>query len=138
MIIKQFYDKGLAHGSYAIISNNEMVVIDPARNPQPYYDFASDHQAIIKGVIETHPHADFVSSHLEIHQQTGAVIYSSKLLGADYPHTTFDEGEAIKLGDVVLKAINTPGHSPDSICIVLEHNNVQKAVFTGDTLSKFL
>ena len=135
MIIKQFYDKGLAHGSYAIISNTEMVVIDPARNPQPYYDFAAEHQATIKGIIETHPHADFVSSHLEIHRQTGAVIYSSKLLGADYPHTTFDEGDTIKLGDVVLKAINTPGHSPDSICVLmLDEQGNEHALFTGDTL----
>ena len=135
MIIKQFYDKGLAHGSYAIISNNEMVVIDPARDPQPYYDFAKIYQATIKGIIETHPHADFVSSHLEIHLQTGAVIYNSKLLGADYPHTAFDDGNAIKLGDITLKAINTPGHSPDSICVLLfDEQGKEHALFTGDTL----
>ena len=135
MIIKQFYDKGLAHGSYAIISNNEMVVIDPARDPQPYYDFAKIYQATIKGIIETHPHADFVSSHLEIHLQTGAVIYNSKLLGADYTHTAFDDGNAIKLGDITLKAINTPGHSPDSICVLLfDEQGKEHALFTGDTL----
>ena len=82
MIVHQFYDKGLAHASYAIIRSNRMVVIDPARNPQPYYDFAALHNADITGVIETHPHADFVSAHLEIHQTTGAVIYVSKLAGA--------------------------------------------------------
>ena len=120
MMIQQFYDKGLAHASYAIISASAMVVIDPARNPQPYYDFAATHAAKIIGVIETHPHADFVSSHLEIHQTTGAVIYVSKLTGALFPHQSFDDGDVIKLNHISLKAINTPGHSPDSICILAE------------------
>jgi hydroxyacylglutathione hydrolase len=112
-----------------------MVVIDPARNPQPYYDFAALHNADITGVIETHPHADFVSSHLEIHKTTGAVIYVSKLAGAGYPHESFDDGDVIQLDDIKLKAINTPGHSPDSICILLENEQGRDcAVFTGDTL----
>ncbi|HYK75823.1 MAG TPA: MBL fold metallo-hydrolase [Daejeonella sp.] len=135
MLIQQFYDKGLAHASYAIISEREMMVIDPARNPEPYFEFAKRHHAKITGVIETHPHADFVSSHLEIHQKTGATIYASKLLGAEYPHTPFDEGNIISLGKIKLKAINTPGHSPDSICIlVLDEKGLEQAVFTGDTL----
>jgi hydroxyacylglutathione hydrolase len=135
MIIHQFYDKGLAHASYAIISAGEMIVIDPARNPQPYYDFALQYVTTITGVIETHPHADFVSSHLEIHQTTGATIYCSKLTGAAYPHQSFDDGDVIELHDVKLKAINTPGHSPDSICILLEDETGSAiAIFTGDTL----
>ncbi len=135
MIIHQFYDKGLAHGSYAVIRLGKMIVVDPARNPQPYYDFAELHNATITGVIETHPHADFVSSHLEIHQTTGATIYASKLLGAEYPHESFDDGDTIQLVDIKLKAINTPGHSPDSICILVQdENGNDKAIFTGDTL----
>ncbi len=135
MIIQQFYDKGLAHASYAVIRTGKMIVIDPARDPQPYYDFASQHDADIVGVIETHPHADFVSSHLEIHNTTGAVIYVSKLTGAGYPHESFDDGDAIALNDIKLKAINTPGHSPDSICILVEdEEGDKKALFTGDTL----
>lgn len=135
MEIKQFEDKNLAHYSYAIVSNGEMALIDPARNPQPYYDFAMQHHAKITAVIETHPHADFISSHLEIHQSTGATIYVSKLLGAEYEHETFDGGDAIVLGNITLKALNTPGHSPDSISIVaLSENGKENAVFTGDTL----
>ena len=135
MEIKQFEDKNLAHYSYAIISNGEAALIDPARNPQPYYDFAKQHNVKITTVIETHPHADFVSSHLEIHHTTEATIYASKLLGAEYEHQTFDEGDAIVLGNITLKALNTPGHSPDSISIVaIDENGKQQAVFTGDTL----
>jgi glyoxylase-like metal-dependent hydrolase (beta-lactamase superfamily II)/rhodanese-related sulfurtransferase len=135
MEIKQFEDKSLAHYSYSIVSNGEMALIDPARDPQPYYDFAKQHNAKITTVIETHPHADFVSSHLEIHNTTGATIYASKLLGAEYEHQTFDEGHAIVLGNIILKAINTPGHSPDSISIIaIDENGKENAVFTGDTL----
>ncbi len=135
MKIKQFEDKNLAHYSYAIVSNGEMALIDPARNPQPYYDYAKQHNAKINAVVETHPHADFVSSHLEIHHTTGATIYVSKFLGAEYEHQTFDEGDAIVLGNITLKALNTPGHSPDSISIVaIDENGKENAVFTGDTL----
>ncbi|MDX5347271.1 MAG: MBL fold metallo-hydrolase [Hymenobacteraceae bacterium] len=135
MNIHQFYDKGLAHASYAIISDNKMAVVDPARDPQPYYDFAKEHNAEIVAVFETHPHADFVSSHREIAEKTGATIYTSKLLGADYTHKTFDDGDELKLGNITLRALNTPGHSPDSISILLlDENGKQHTVFTGDSL----
>ena len=136
MQIEQFEDKGLAHFSYAILSEcaREVVLIDPARNPQPYYDFAHAHAATIVAVIETHPHADFVSSHLEIAQATGAVIRVSKLLGADYAHEAFDEGNAFSVGKLTFRALNTPGHSPDSLSIVLSRAGRDVAVFTGDTL----
>ena len=135
MEIRQFEDKNLAHYSYAIHSNGEIALIDPARDPQRYYDFAREANGRITAVIETHPHADFVSSHLEIHQTTGATIYASKLLGAEYDHQTFDDGDAIVLGHITLKAFNTPGHSPDSISILaIDEDGNSKAVFTGDTL----
>ena len=136
MKIEQFEDQGLAHFSYAILSEcaREIVLIDPARNPQPYYDYAQANDAKIVAVIETHPHADFVSSHLEIARATGAVIRVSKLLGADYAHEAFDEGDAFSVSKLTFRALNTPGHSPDSISIVLEREGKDVAVFTGDTL----
>ncbi|WP_423146051.1 MBL fold metallo-hydrolase [Rubrolithibacter danxiaensis] len=136
MIIQQFEDKNLAHFSYAVVSECEakIVLIDPARDIKPYLDFAATHNATIIAVIETHPHADFISGHFEIQKKTGATLYCSKLLAADYPHQTFDEGNVLEFGKIKLKALNTPGHSPDSISIVLEHNGKDKAVFTGDTL----
>ena len=136
MKIKQFEDKDLAHYAYAILSECEqrIILIDPARNPQPYYDFARQHDAQIVGVIETHPHADFVSSHLEIHKKTKATIYVSQLVEANYPHQPLDEGNTLTLGKITLRALNTPGHSPDSISVVLAHEGQDQAVFTGDTL----
>tara|TARA_R110002033_G_scaffold76922_2_gene128536 strand:+ start:5997 stop:7328 length:1332 start_codon:yes stop_codon:yes gene_type:complete len=133
MNIKQFEYKPLAHFSYAIVSEGKMAVIDPERNPEQYYVFAKANNAEIVAVIETHPHADFVSSHLEIHKKTGATIYNSEKLGADYPHEYFDEGDSIPLGNITLKAINTPGHSPDSITIIATEGN-KTVLFTGDTL----
>ena len=136
MQIKQFEDKGLSHFSYALLSEteNEMILIDPARDPAPYYEYAEKMGAKIIGVIETHPHADFVSSHLEIHKKTSATLYVSEKVGAVYPHKTFDEGKILKIGEIELRAMNTPGHSPDSICIVAAENGIDQAVFTGDTL----
>ena len=135
MNVHQFYDKGLAHASYAILSEGQIALIDPARYPQPYLDFAMQHGATISTVIETHPHADFISSHLELHQLTGAILYTSRLVDAEYPHRPFDDGDRITLGKVTLAAINTPGHSPDGICILLSDElNRPYAVFTGDTL----
>lgn len=135
MQVKQFYDNDLAHASYAIESKGQMAVIDPARNPEPYYEYAKELGAKIVAVIETHPHADFVSSHREINEQTGATIYVSEMVGADYPHQGFDQGDELKLGEVTLKALNTPGHSPDSISIVAtDEEGKDRYVFTGDTL----
>jgi hydroxyacylglutathione hydrolase len=136
MQIKQFEDKNLAHYSYAIMSDCEkkIVLIDPARNPQQYLEFAKENDAKIVSIIETHPHADFVSSHLEFHQTAGATIYASNMVDATYPHEAFNEGQHIQIGKIKLSALNTPGHSPDSICILLEHDGKQKVVFTGDTL----
>lgn len=133
MNIKQFEYKPLSHYSYALVSDGKMVVIDPERNPEQYYSFAKANKAEIIAIIETHPHADFVSSHLELHHTTGATIYNSEKLGANYPHQAFDEGDQIQIGSVTLKALNTPGHSPDSITIVATERN-KTALFTGDTL----
>jgi len=133
MTIKQFEYKPLSHFSYILLSEGKMVVIDPERNPQQYYDFASDNNAEIVAVIETHPHADFVSSHLEIHKATGATIYASKEMDADYPHKPLEDGDEITLENVTLKALHTPGHSPDSITIVATEGR-ETVLFTGDTL----
>lgn len=112
-----------------------MVLIDPARNPQPYYDISRQRNARIVAVFETHPHADFVSSHLEIHETTGAAVYVSRLLGAAYEHTGVSEGEQVRIGGISFTVLETPGHSPDSICLVaVDENGKEKAVFTGDTL----
>ncbi len=133
MKIKQFEYKPLSHYSYAIISDGKMALIDPERNPLQYYKYAEENDAQIVAVFETHPHADFVSSHLQIHNETGAKLYCSEKTGADYPHVSFDDGDEVTMGNTIFKAINTPGHSPDSVTIVAKEES-KTALFTGDTL----
>ena len=133
--IEQFEDKGLAHYSYAVMAGKKILIIDPQRNPQIYYDFAKNHDADIVGVIETHPHADFVSSHLEMHQKLGVPIYSSSLTKANYPLTAFDEGQEISLSPQVnLRSMYTPGHAPEHIAVLLMEDGREKIVFSGDSL----
>ncbi|MCL8001018.1 MBL fold metallo-hydrolase, partial [Brucella sp. 21LCYQ03] len=133
--IKQFEDEGLSHFSYAIEAGKKLVLIDPSRDPQPYYDYAAARGAEIIAVIETHTHADFVSAHLQIHQERNVPVLISKLAKATYPHQPFDESDLLSISDKVsLRAINTPGHSSDSLSVVLEVDGNDVAVFTGDAL----
>ena len=133
--IEQFEDKGLAHFSYAVMADKKIILIDPQRNPKAYYDFAESNGGKIIGVIETHPHADFVSSHLEIHKQFNVPIYSSSLTKSSYPLTAFDEGNVIKISAKVgLRSLYTPGHAPAQIAAVLVEEGKDKVVFSGDSL----
>lgn len=136
MQIKQWEDKNLAHFSYAIFSDCEkkIVLIDPSRDPQDYLDYAEAKEAKIVGIIETHPHADFVSAHAELNRLTGAPVYVSSLTGAAYDHQSFDDGGILELGKIQLVSLYTPGHSPDSISVLLKHKGKQYAIFSGDTL----
>lgn len=135
MEIKQFEDKNLSIFSYAISHNGCIALIDPVRNPKQYYDYASERDETIVAIIETHPHADFVSGHLEIHQKTSAPIYVSKYIAATYAHTKVDDGDPIPFGGASFTVLMTPGHSPDSISLLLKDiDTEQKWLFTGDCL----
>jgi len=135
MEIKQFYDQALAHASYIIVSNQEAALVDPGRDPQPYLDFAQELNATIVAVFETHPHADFVSSHLEFFQKKGAIIYINSRMGADYPHQTLDDGEQVKIGQLSIQALFTPGHSPDhNTYLLFDEEGKPHSVYTGDSL----
>jgi hydroxyacylglutathione hydrolase len=134
MKVEQFFDKGLAHLSYAIESDGQIAIIDPARDPAPYLEYSKKNNGSIIAIIETHPHADFVSSHVEL-SKSGADIYVSQLANIVYPHKSLADGEIIKIGKVSLQTLYTPGHSPDSISLVLQDEKGKDyAVFTGDTL----
>ena len=133
--IEQFKDKGLAHYSYALFDGDNLLIIDPGRDAQQYYDFAKQHGVKITGVIETHPHADFASSHLEIHHNHNATIYASSLTNPTYPFKPFDDGQVIQLSkQVSLRSLFTPGHAPDHISVVLNDGRKDIAVFSGDSL----
>ncbi|MEQ8707334.1 MAG: MBL fold metallo-hydrolase [Phaeodactylibacter sp.] len=135
MHIHQFYDEGLAHASYAIIDNGKMALVDPARDPQPYISYAKKHAADIVAVFETHPHADFASSHLEFHQTFGTIVYVHPDMGVTYPHQALSDQETVELGNLKIQALDTPGHSPDHNSYLLyDMNGKPHAIFTGDSL----
>jgi glyoxylase-like metal-dependent hydrolase (beta-lactamase superfamily II) len=134
---KQFYLGCLAHASYLIGSRGEAAVVDPRRDVDEYLEEARRHGLAIRHVIETHLHADFVSGHRELAERTGASIVFSEKAGAAFPHRAVKEGDEIRIGDVVLRVLETPGHTPESISILAidtEASPVPALVLTGDTL----
>src|ERR1051325_11094366 len=134
MYFKQFYLGCLAHASYLIGSDGEAAVIDPQRDVDAYLAEAAAHGFEIKYVIETHLHADFVSGHQEIAVRTGAQIVFGAQAGAAFEHRAVREGDEIKLGQVVLRFLETPGHTPEGICILITAPNEPAKLLTGDTL----
>jgi glyoxylase-like metal-dependent hydrolase (beta-lactamase superfamily II)/rhodanese-related sulfurtransferase len=137
MYFKQFYLGCLAHASYMIGSNGEAAVVDPRRDVDSYIDEARAQGLVIKHVIETHLHADFVSGHQELAHRTGAKIYFGAKAGAKFEHVPVREGDEIRMGDVVLRFLETPGHTPESVSILVidrSASDIPKAVLTGDTL----
>lgn len=137
MYFKQFYLGCLAHASYLIGSEGEAAVVDPQRDVDQYLEDAEAHNLKIKYVIETHLHADFVSGHRELASRTGAEIVFGAKAGATFPHRAVSEGDEIKVGEIVLRVMETPGHTPESISILVTDpavsNQPQKAL-TGDCL----
>ena len=135
MNIEQIYDKGLAHGAYAIESEGQVALVDPGRDPEPFLDFAQKHNAKIVAVFETHPHADFASSHLEFQKRFGAKIYVNPKVGVAYDYVPMEDGDEVKIGKVTFRAVFTPGHSPDhNTYLLFDEHGEKHAVFTGDSL----
>ena len=134
MMIKQFYDEALSQLSYAIESLGQIALVDPARDIQPYVDFAKRHDGKIVAVFETHPHADFASSHLEISKRFNAPVYINPKAGVYYNANELGHNEEVRIGDLTFRALFTPGHSPDHNAYLLLENSVEKAVFSGDAL----
>jgi glyoxylase-like metal-dependent hydrolase (beta-lactamase superfamily II)/rhodanese-related sulfurtransferase len=137
MHFKQFYLGCLAHASYLIGSKGEAAVVDPQRDVDQYLQEAAEQGLQIKHIIETHLHADFVSGHLEIARRTGAKIYFGAAANAQFEHVPVKEGDEIAVGDVKLKILETPGHTPESISVLVfdpAQPEIPDAVLTGDTL----
>src|SRR5215217_426785 len=137
MNFKQFYLGCLAHASYYIGSQNEAAIIDPQRDVQQYLDEANANGQTIKYVIETHSHADFVSGHIELAAKTGAQIIYGARAETSFPTLKISDGDALTVGTVTLKFLETPGHTPESLTVVAEDRAETKGplkMFTGDTL----
>jgi glyoxylase-like metal-dependent hydrolase (beta-lactamase superfamily II)/rhodanese-related sulfurtransferase len=140
VIFKQFYLNCLAHASYLIgdETTGAAAVVDPQRDIERYLEFAAEHGLQIKHVILTHLHADFVAGHLELRDRVGATIYLGARAQAEYRFTPLGDGSVIEFGRVRLKALETPGHTPESISLLVydldKSASAPHAVLTGDTL----
>jgi glyoxylase-like metal-dependent hydrolase (beta-lactamase superfamily II)/rhodanese-related sulfurtransferase len=137
MFFKQFYLNCLAHASYLIGSDGEAVVVDPQRDVDQYLEEAEIAGLKIKYVIETHLHADFVSGHRELAARTGAEIVFGQQAAATIPHRPVKDGDELAVGKVKLRFLETPGHTPEGICVLVidtEVSDQPQQVLTGDTL----
>jgi hydroxyacylglutathione hydrolase len=145
MYFEQFYLTCLSHASYMIGSEGEAAVVDPQRDVDIYLKAADEQNLKIRHIFETHLHADFVSGHRELAARTGARIYIGAQAGAEFPHAPLTDGFELQMGAVRICALETPGHTPESVCLVItdespENNSGQHsalepcAVLTGDTL----
>jgi hydroxyacylglutathione hydrolase len=146
MLLKYFYDEALAHASYLVgcQKSGEAIVIDPARDVTPYLETAEREGLKIVGSAETHIHADFVSGSRELADQVGAKLYLSDEGPADWKYQFADQhdsqlvknGDVIRIGNVKLEVLHTPGHTPEHISFLLTDKgggaNVPMGIFTGD------
>lgn len=135
MYIEQLYTNCLAEAAYYIESAGEAAIVDPIRDIQVYLNLAQSRGASIKYIFETHFHADFVSGHVDLAKATQATIVYGPGAVAQFPIHNAADGEVFSLGNLHLKAIHTPGHTPESTCFILsDENGAEHCIFTGDTL----
>jgi hydroxyacylglutathione hydrolase len=142
MHFEQFYLTCLSHASYMIGSEGEAAVIDPQRDVDIYLKAAEEQNLKIRHIFETHLHADFVSGHKELAARTGAKIYIGAQANAEFPHMPLTDGFEVKMGAVRIRVLETPGHTPESVCLVITDEKESsasksaqpRAVLTGDTL----
>jgi glyoxylase-like metal-dependent hydrolase (beta-lactamase superfamily II)/rhodanese-related sulfurtransferase len=140
MILKQFYLNCLAHASYLVGDETTGIaaVVDPQRDVDGYLDFAAEHGLRIAHVFLTHFHADFLAGHLELRDRAGATIYLGATARAEYAFHPLHDRESVEFGRVRMTALETPGHTPESISLLVydlaESSTSPKAVLTGDTL----
>ncbi len=138
MYFEQFYLGCLAHASYMLGSQGEAIVVDPQRDVDLYLKAAQENGLTIRHIFETHLHADFVSGHKELAARTGARIYFGAQAGVTFTHVAVQDGFELAFGQARIKVLETPGHTLESICLVVTSDDEQApkpwAVLTGDTL----
>ena len=135
MTVEQIYTGCLAQGAYYIASNGEAVIIDPLREVGPYMDRAEKDGVTIKYILETHFHADFVSGHLDLASKTGATIVYGPTANTKFDCHVATDGEVLKVGDVEIHVLHTPGHTMESTTYLLkDESGKDHAIFSGDTL----
>ncbi len=139
MIIDRVFTPGLAQVAYLVAdeATGDVAIIDPRRDIQVYLDWAAERNFRISAILETHVHADFVSGALELHDATGAPIYSSRLGDQEFEHVALADGDRVPVGSLVLEARWTPGHTPEHLVFLLFDPAVSvepQAMFSGDLI----
>jgi hydroxyacylglutathione hydrolase len=135
MYIEQMYTGCLAEAAYYIESNNEAIIIDPLRETTPYTEKAAQRGDTIKYIFETHFHADFVSGHVDLARETGATIVYGPTAETGYDTHIATDGEEFKIGELTLRVLHTPGHTPESSTyLLIDAQGNNHAIFSGDTL----
>lgn len=135
MNVQQIYTKCLAQGAYFISNKGEAVVIDPLREVDQYIELAKANNSTIKYIFETHFHADFVSGHIDLARKTGAEIVYGPTAQPAFNCLIGVDNQEFKVGDLTIRLLHTPGHTPESSCFLLiDANGKETAIFTGDTL----
>jgi hydroxyacylglutathione hydrolase len=135
MYIQQLYTHCLAQAAYYIESNGEAAIIDPLRDTSDYISLLKSRNAKLKYIFETHFHADFISGHLDLAKQTGAQIIFGPDAKPNYDARICRDNEKMLLGDCVLQVLHTPGHTIESICVLLfDEQQKPHSLFSGDTL----
>jgi hydroxyacylglutathione hydrolase len=135
MYVEQIYTNCLAEASYYVESNGEAIIIDPIRETAPYIKKANDRGAKIKYIFETHFHADFISGHVDLSKATGAPIVYGPLAETNYEIISAKDNQIFTIGELTLKVLHTPGHTPESTCyLLLDKQQQPYCVFSGDTL----
>ena len=135
MHIEQIYTGCLAQGAYYIESKGQVAIIDPLRETDPYVDKAIEKHHQIKYIFETHFHADFVSGHVDLANKTGAKIIFGPGAKTEYDMHEATDGEIFELGDIKIKVLHTPGHTPESSTFLLyDEEGQEHSIFSGDTL----
>lgn len=137
MIVNQFFIKGIAHSSYLLGASGSCAIVDPRRDVGIYIEAAQELGLQIRYILETHLHADFISGHLDLMEMTGARIYAPKAGGCKFDHVPVSENDTIEIENVVIRVIETPGHTPEHVSYVVTdtaRGNDPAGVFCGDTL----
>ncbi len=133
--IKQLYTNCLAQGAYYISNNGEAAIIDPLRETQPYIDLLNQNKDKLKYIFETHFHADFVSGHIDLAIATGAQIVFGPDAQTTYHTYIAKDNEELKVGNLTIKVLHTPGHTPESSTyLLLDETKKPICIFSGDTL----
>jgi len=137
MLLKHIFTPKIAHSSYLLVGKNSCAVVDPRRDVGTYIAHARELGVPITHILETHLHADFVSGHLDLAEETGATIFAPRSANCHFPHEAIGTGDVIWIEDMRLDVLETPGHTPEHVCYVVTdigRGDSPVGVFTGDVL----